>query len=169
MSTPKLITIDRVRHVFSYDGATGILSWRISTTNRVRAGEAVGSLNRYGYLATTIDGNRQMVHRLIWAFVYGKWPDEFLDHINGDRSDNRLCNLREASALQNAWNCRRHADSVTGVKGINFHKGRKKPFQARIYRSGTVKSLGYFSTIDEADAAYRAADRLLSGEFARAA
>lgn len=159
----------RVRDVFDYDPKTGLLIWKVRTSNRVCFGRPAGNKNAYGYLATAIDGSRQMVHRLVWVHVHGVWPRAFLDHINGDRSDNRIENLREATPEQNAWNSRSHVDSLIGVKGINVHNGRRKPFQARIYRRGSMQSLGYYETLAEAKAAYEAADRVISGEFARVA
>ena len=158
--------VARVKEAFDYDEVTGLLIWRIPTSNRARVGARVGNLHN-GYLATQFDGRRYMVHRLVWIFVYGRAPNGFLDHVNGLRSDNRICNLREASPRQNAWNVRPHFDNQFGAKGLNFHPGRKKPWQARICKDGRTRSLGYFSEKQDAEAAYGRAAAHLFGEFAR--
>ena len=103
-------------------------------------------------------------YRVAWAIHYGAWPEAFLDHINGDESDDRIANLREATHAENMRNRKTHSHSGTGVKGV-FQDGQR--FGACISVNGVRTSLGGFSSIAEASAAYTAAANLLHGEFAR--
>jgi len=95
----------------------------------------------------------------------GRWPS-LIDHINGDRSDNRWENLREATPLQNQFNRKANSASTTGLKGVCFHK-KNNTYQARIVIDGKIKSLGYFKSKEMAAAAYQREAKVLHGEFYR--
>lgn len=103
-------------------------------------------------------------YRVAWAIHYGAWPEAFLDHINGDESDDRIENLREATHAENMRNRKTHAHSGTGVKGVSLEDGR---FCSAITVNGVRTRLGGFSSISEADAAYKIAAKRCHGEFTR--
>jgi len=105
-------------------------------------------------------------HRLAWLLTHGEWPKDEVDHINGDRMDNRLSNLREATRSQNSMNIGARRTNKTGFKGVWAYKGR---FRSQIALDGKRTSLGTFDTAQEAYSAYCAAVVKLHGEFARAA
>ncbi|MCI0598731.1 MAG: HNH endonuclease [Beijerinckiaceae bacterium] len=94
----------------------------------------------------------------------GAWPIAQIDHINGDRADNRFLNLREATRTENAWNAKLRSDSHSGFKGVRRHKRR---WCAYIKVSGKQKHLGSFATPEEAHDAYCRAAREHHGQFAR--
>ena len=96
----------------------------------------------------------------------GAWPKDQIDHVNGDRSDNRFCNLREATNSQNQANRRCEATSTSGVKGVSWDR-RCRRWQAQISINGKPKHLGGFTSKEEAARAYAAAAIALRGEFAR--
>ena len=98
--------------------------------------------------------------------AHGTWPTHFLDHINGVRNDNRLCNLREATQAENVRNRGVQSDSVSQVKGVRWD-ARWRKWQARITVSRKQKHLGYFNTIEDAAAAYAAGAAKYHGVFAR--
>src|SRR5574337_469220 len=98
MRTP---TADRVRELFAFDSSTGILTRRTKASSNAEAGAVAGHLSK-GYLLVNVDGIKQKVHRIAWLHHYGEWPPGMIDHINGNRSDNRIANLRVASAAINA-------------------------------------------------------------------
>lgn len=158
--------IERVREMLEYDPLSGDLYWKNVTTNRVKVGDRAGNYSQ-GYVETSIDGRTYRATHLIWVIVFGRLPHGFVDHINGVRDDNRLINLREATHAENARNVAMHRDNTCGAKGVQIHRGRRKPYQARIYVDGRQKSLGYFATVDAAKAAYDAAAKQCFGKFAR--
>lgn len=113
-----------------------------------------------GYAQARIDGEFVFMHRLILAAPKGGL---FVDHINGDRLDNRRCNLRLADHRQNQWNSRITCRNKTGAKGV---AKRGELYRARICANGRQIELGLFHTIEEAHAAYVGACRAIRGEFA---
>jgi hypothetical protein len=106
-----------------------------------------------GYLSIGLKGRIYYAHRLAWLYVHGEWPVDFIDHINGIRSDNRILNLRECSAAQNSQNLAKQYNKtrLTGVVPW------KKRFQAKICVDYKRINLGSFKTAEEAHAAYLAA------------
>ena len=98
----------------------------------------------------------------------GKWPDEFIDHINHNPTDNRWCNLREATYATNNKNRRLGKDNTSGYKGVSWHKGRNK-WRAEIRVDGIGKHLGYYDTPEAASKAYCVASATFHGEFGCAA
>jgi hypothetical protein len=158
------ITPERVREVLVYDPATGVLAWRIDMRAgrndafvKARAATRAGFLSSFGYRAISIDGKRTSEHRVAWVLMTGMWPEFDVDHINGQRSDNRWANLRAATRSQNMQNLKRaHVDSETGLLGVERKRGR---FAARICVDGRKKWLGVFDTAELAHAAYLAAKR----------
>lgn len=109
------------------------------------------------YVRVTVLGKRYYAHRLVWLYIHGEMPD-YIDHINGDRQDNRLVNLRKSTMSQN------QANRKELVRGIEKH-GRK--YRARIEVRGDRVELGSFETIEEAYNAYHVAADKFFGEFAR--
>lgn len=124
--------------------------WQQKWWNKRFADTAVGTLNNEGYLCARIFGGAYKVHRLIWKLVHGKDPD-FVDHINGDRADNRLSNLRSVPRSENAKNLA----SRGGDTGVSLRNNR---WRARIADSGRLIQLGTFDTREEAVAARHAAE-----------
>jgi hypothetical protein len=138
----------------SYDKETGRFSW-LKSRKGVRA--SVGNINSNGYLSVCIKGKRYLGHRLAWYLSYGEWPPDTVDHIDGDRSNNRLVNLRLATRSQNQSNRR--------AKGYSYHK-RSRLYQARICVGGKETYLGWFKTPQEARKAYEDALPVYHKEFA---
>lgn len=125
-----------------------------------------------GYHMINVDGRVYRAHRLAWFYMTGAWPDADVDHKDGNRANNRWGNLRAATRSQNIANSRRPRDSLTGVKGVTFDKGRGKwvaQIGVGMCDAGyyNTKFLGRFDNIDDAAAAYREAAEARFGEFAR--
>lgn len=159
-----------------YNPETGVLYWRCRPVldhktrrwNAQHAGNAAGNTQVDGYIRLAIDRVKFPAHRVVWAMVTGSWPSVVIDHINGNTSDNRFCNLREATVAQNCWNQKISTANISGFKGVEFHS-RTGRWRARIAANGQRLFLGYFDSPELASRAYIAAASSIHGEFARAA
>lgn len=121
----------------------------------------------HGHLVLGLDYKRYYLHRLVWFYMTGKWPEREIDHINVEPADNRWCNLREAHHHQNLSNIRAHKDNRSGLKGAHLHQ--PGVWRSRIMSKGVTHDLGLFSSPEAAHEAYKQAAANLNGEFARAA
>ena len=154
-----MLTQTRLKEVLDYDPSTGVFTRRIKQTG-VKQGRVSGSLSNEGYLVTSIDQKNYKCHRLAWLYMTGSWPQGQIDHINGQRNDNKFNNLRDVTKKQNMENQRkaqRHNKS-TGVLGT-WKNG--SGYTARISHNNSKIYLGTFKTLAEAQAAYVAAKRVL--------
>jgi hypothetical protein len=162
-----LPTQGRLRELFDYDPMTGIVTWRVSTSNRVKVGMRAGtpSGNR---LLVSCDGIQCKLHRVIWKWMTGDEPPEQIDHEDTDGHNNRWENLRAANNSLNSANRRVQSNNRSGLKGAYYHPSSGL-WQSRIQRDGVDYPLGYFATKELAHAAYARKAAELFGEFARAA
>jgi hypothetical protein len=154
----------------TYNPITGLLWWTCRGSNSRKtdrpAGYAIGS----GHLSIRLCPAGQkdvsvLVHRLVWRIYYGTWPDGDLDHINGDRKDNRISNLRIANPSENCANSAVYKNNTTGYKGV--HKLPCGRFKSRIQYYGKRKTLGIFETAEEAYEEYLKESRKIHGDFSR--
>lgn len=157
-----MISVERLRSLMRYDPATGRFH-RLYSSGRNGAGEIAGYAHCKGYWTICVKQELFLAHRLAWFYMTGEMPRDEIDHINGDRRDNRWSNLRSVSVTMNRQNIRRaFATSTTGRLGVARHKrlGADR-FSARICVSGVHHHLGMFATPDEAHAVYLQAKRQL--------
>jgi len=145
-------TQEELKRLFRYDPVTGQLRWRVATSNRIRAGDIAGSKSR-GYIAVKVNGYSSRAHRIIWCLVKGYWP-EAIDHINRDGTDNRLCNLREASQTINMQNTNLSKRNKSGVKGVSYDSTRN-----RWIASIGGRHIGRYHSLQEAEEARASAER----------
>ena len=161
------LTVDLLNHLFEYDKETGNLIWKIkpsSKGNRVKVGDIAGTVKSHGYLCVGINYNSYRAHRLIFLMHKGYLP-KTIDHINGDRLDNRIENLRAVTASQNQHNRKLNSNNTSGYKGVYWAKQTKK-WRAEIETSGERVHLGYFDNVEEAAEVLRKAREELHGDFA---
>lgn len=160
------LAVARLRDVLDYDPETGLFVWKKRTGPRSNPGSIAGVTKKdRGYVEIRVDGRTYKAHRLAWLYVHGRWPSGDIDHINMVTSDNRICNLREATRSQNCCNKRPRRDSRAGIKGVCWYKQLAR-WVAQIRIRGESHHLGYFHTIEEAAKAYEVAARKFHGEFA---
>jgi hypothetical protein len=160
------IDLERLKKRLRYDPETGQFTWLKGKPNREgRRGRPAGSTDSRGYVKISASSGRFFAHRLAWAFHYGGWPPEDIDHINGDPADNRIQNLRLATDAQNHANQGPARNSKSGVKGVYWDKNARK-WKAQIVANGESIHLGYFSDKDDATAARLQADKKYQGAFA---
>lgn len=159
------LTAQRLRELLKYYPETGVFTRLVSRRcGTAEPGDVAGSKrNSEGYLAFMVDRKTYQAHRLAWLYMTGKWPNALIDHINGVKSDNRLCNLREATVSMNKQNMRKaRADCVnSGLMGAYLDRRNGGRWFSNITANGKRKHLGYFLTPQEAHAAYIEAKRRL--------
>ena len=158
MKKRKLLTQERVRELFNYDPETGIVTRRLpiyagKNLNRIvcNKGDNVGSNTLNGYLETCVDSCRLLVHRLIFLYVEGFLPEQDIDHINGNKQDNKWCNLRLVSRSCNMLNTPNNISNTSGVKGVSLYKkSRAMVWETYIGINNKRYRLGYYDDFIEA-------------------
>ena len=167
------LPVTDLKRLFTYDPESGGFLWNTRSRkdfgvppsdavlvkwNAQHAGTAAFTRKTtFGYLYETVLGERLLAHRVAFALAYGRHPTDQIDHANGDRSDNRLSNLREVTNQQNAKNQRRRVTNVSGATGVFWHTHAGK-WCAQIRSDGRLYSLGLYDELDAAIAARKAAE-----------
>ena len=145
------ISQDRLKQLVNYNPNTGLFTWAMPR-RKCRLGDKAGCKMRNGYIVIRLDDELFYAHRLAWFYSYNKWPEQQIDHINGDRADNRLENLREATNAQNAQNTQKMR--VTNTSGFTGVRRENKKWLAEIKVNYKPIRLGLFATPEEAHEAY---------------
>lgn len=127
--TQRMITVSDLQRIMTYDPTAGGFLWAVQR-GRMKPGDKVGSCDREGYRRVRIDGRQYYEHRLVWFWHHGVMP-RILDHINRNRADNRIENLRECHESQNAANAKAPSTNTSGYRGVYFDVSRGK-WAARI-------------------------------------
>jgi hypothetical protein len=155
--TKSILTVERLREVLDYDTETGVFRWKIANSKRTRVGSIAGCVRPDGYCGIRVDSSRYYAHRLAWLFVFGEYPVAHIDHIDGDPSNNRLCNLRDVRQALNIQNQRQaDRDSKSGILGV-VRRGNR--YCSSIGTNGRTTYLGTFATAELAHQAYVDAKR----------
>lgn len=157
------VDVQTLQTLVACDPVSGSIWWKMSKGTR-KAGSAAGFENTQGYIGVRINRRYYAGHRIVWALHYGAWPSSMIDHINGNRSDNRISNLRLASPADNSRNAKAGKNNTSGYKGVFFSKQAGK-FQARITVNRLKRHLGYFDTAEAAHESYKTAAVKYHGEF----
>jgi len=146
----KNLTSERLRELLSYSEETGLFTWRINRQGHAKAGDVAGNMGRH-YWYIGVDGSYISAHRLAWLYVHGEWPEGEIDHIDQDKTNNRISNLRDVSRAVNVQN-------TTARKGYTITDGR---YVVDILANGKRYSIGSYKTEEEAKNAYLSAKRVL--------
>ena len=153
---PKDLTAKRLRELLNYSPDTGEFTRKVGTSTS-SVGDVAGGLNNRGYVTMSVQGKSHQAHRLAWLYVHGVWPTDQLDHINRNKSDNRIANLRQANHSLNSQNKGKPKNNTSGFVGVYLQTNRAK-WQASIRVNKRNMSLGYFSSLEEAVAARKAGE-----------
>ena len=143
---------------FTYDAETGTLRWRVYRGPRAAAGAEVGHTNHYGYRMVHADGKMHTVHRVIWLMIYGSYPKHQIDHVDGDRLNNRVSNLRDVLPVQNSKNAKVSDRSLSGIPGVRWDEKIQK-WESVVYVDRKRVRLGNFTGLLDAAAARKSAER----------
>jgi len=155
------VSIEKLRKVLIYSPSTGHLTWdedlgSAITTARY-AGKLVNNVSGSGYVRVSVGRVRMLAHRVCYAIYYGAWPDGVIDHINGNRTDNRIENLRVIKRSENQKNMKLSVANTSGQCGVHWNK-RKRKWMAAITVNYENVHLGYFEDIESAKIARRVAE-----------
>lgn len=143
------LTQDRLKALVNYAPETGVFTWNMAR-RRCRPGDKIGCRMKNGYICIRVDDILYTAHRLAWRYMTGEWPSAQIDHINGDRADNRFSNLREATNAQNAQN-RKRKDNKSGFPGVRRENDK---WLAEIKVNYVGRRIGLFETPEQAHEAY---------------
>lgn len=148
------LTFEQANRWLDYNQETGQFIWKVSTC-KANAGSVAGYINSNGYVIVGLLGEKYRLHRLAWLLTHGQWPDGTIDHINCDKTDNRLCNLRSVSHAVNMQNKREPTIANTsGFLGV-YWSARRGGFMASVgFESKKQKRRGPYKTPERAFAAY---------------
>jgi hypothetical protein len=153
-----MLTQERLKELLAYDEETGVFTWKVQR-NKIPAGTVASSTHNQGYFQIGIDRKRYLAHRLAWLYVYGQMPEHEIDHINHDKADNRIANLRCVTHAENLKNASSQKNNLSGFNGVHYDKSRSK-WLAHIQVDRKFKNLGRFDDFDEAVKARQAAEVL---------
>lgn len=153
----------RLKELLHYEPETGHFTWRVSSAVAA-IGSRAGGYHSLGYRTIGVDYKKHLEHVLAWVWMTGERPDADIDHINGDKADNRWCNLREATRTQNNHNQRIRVNNKSGATGVR-RSGNK--FQAYLHIDGEFISLGRHDTVEEAAKVRAEAKQRLLGAFGK--
>lgn len=151
-----MITQKRLKELLHYDTTTGVFTWRVDHP-RAAKGSVAGAKDFYGYVVIRLDTVLYKAHRLAWLYKHGEWPSKNIDHINQDKSDNRLENLRLADQSVNMHNTKVRSTNKSGVTGVSWRADRNK-WNARIKVGYKNFNLGLFDKMEDAVAARKKAE-----------
>lgn len=155
--------VELAKEHLSYCPESGVFTWikKLSSKSRVNVGDQAGSLMQNGYICIKFDGVRIGAHRLAWLFINECIKNEVVDHINGNPSDNRLCNLRDITQQGNVHNFRTIGSrNTSGYMGVCWDKQCAK-WKAAITLDGKSRHIGNFSDPAVAHQAYLEVKRRL--------
>lgn len=149
------LTQERLKEIFSYDVQSGeFLRIKSLKGGQKNGFIASGTAARTGHLSIGVDGKKYQAHRLAWFYVHGEWPEGEIDHIDHNPANNAISNLRDGTRAQNMQNLigptKRNTSGYLGVRWCT----QMRAWQARIGKNYVHHNLGYFSTAEEASAAY---------------
>ena len=167
--TEKNLPVDYLRKLLDYDALTGVVKWKPRALEHFKserdskiwntryAGTVVGVQNSRGYLVFKLNKRCYRLHRVVWAIHYNEHPEIFIDHINGDKRDNRISNLRLVDAEGNARNRKTPSSNSSGIIGVRWDK-RYGTWKSTIGDEGEDVSLGSFDNLLDAAAARKSAE-----------
>ena len=155
-----MITQDELKRLFHYDENTGLFTRLVKTSHNTHIGDIAGYIDVYNTI--TINGKQYKAHRLVWLYVYGNFPINQIDHINGVHTDNRIANLRECTNAENNRNKSIRSDNTSGYNGVTFIYCK---WRARCKINGVDIIIGYYNSAIEASVAYQDYTKLHYGEF----
>ena len=138
-----MLTQERLKELLDYDPESGLFIWKVRTSTHVKPGDHTSACSSHGYRVIGINRRLYFAHRLAWMYVYGEWPVTQINHIDRNRANNALANLRLATSAENLQNSSRRSDNTSGCKGVHWWSLRGV-WTAYINVGGKRTSLGHY-------------------------
>lgn len=156
------ITQEEIKEIVKYSQETGVFIWISSRSNKIKIGDTAGNIwinqhNRKKYHRLWLSGRLYLAHRVAWIYMTGSWPNDQIDHIDGNGLNNKWENLREVSGSENQQNTRMKRTNTTGICGVVWNKNANK-WQAAINIYNKAVYLGLFENIFDAACARKNAE-----------
>lgn len=140
---------ERIKSLLNYDPKTGIFTNKVFRGPRAKKNDITGSLTTFGYKVISVDKVSHYAHRLAWIFMFKRSANIFIDHINGDRTDNRISNLREVTKEMNGKNTKIRKNNTSGCSGVSWVEGSRK-WWVRASVKGERKNFGLYEDLETA-------------------
>lgn len=153
--TTHILTQEELKSQLHYEPDTGIFTWLVSNSNRIKIGDVAGCKTARGYITIRVFNKSYTAHRLAWLYITGEWPKDQIDHVNRVKHDNRICNIRDVTGAENCMN----------IQGKGYFVTRGGKFQVSIQTDRRKLYLGAFQTEVEASNAYIEAKLKYHGIF----
>lgn len=160
----KIITQEELKLLFKYDTETGNFIRLTKTAYTVNIGDIAGTINFYGYVVIGIKRKYYTAHRLAWLYVYGEWPKDCIDHINGIKVDNRIENLRQATKQENSRNRGKTKSNTSGYKGVFLDTTTSKYVAIAVIDYKHIR-LGLYDSAEDASKVYEEYTKIHFKEF----
>lgn len=151
-----MITQKELKELINYDASTGVITWLVASSNRIKAGDVAGGKLDNSYRRITLLSNHYLQHRIAWIYTYGYEPN-VIDHINHNGSDNRIKNLRDTDHPTNCKNMRKSKANKSGITGVQWIKRHKK-WTSEIMSCGKRVFIGNYLSLFEACCARKSAE-----------
>jgi len=159
-----MLTQAELKSLLDYDAESGIFRWKVQRRPQSPPGTRAGWHSGKKAQRIELGGKNYLAHRLAWFYVHGVWPDQ-IDHINGDRSDNRIANLRAANNSQNQANMKAKGNNSTGYRGVSV---QKRGYIVQLYKTEDGekrKIVKWFKNLENAKLFAYEQSKHLHGEF----
>lgn len=163
MKAKEQLTSECVAKRLNYNSETGVFTWKTPTAAMLKPGDIAGTIHKTGYVKIILDGISYWAHRLAWLYYYKEWPKGEayqIDHINGNKADNRICNLRLVTNKKNTRNHGLYKHNISGTSGVcfNMQQGKWQAYE-KYEKKYKQKHLGYFLNYEEAVVARKQAEK----------
>lgn len=146
-----LPTFEEVDQLFAYNQDTGIFTRKVRTAICTKIGDIAGQINAQGYVILKINGDAYKGHRLAWLLHTKVWPTGDIDHIDGNKQNNAISNLRDVQRSVNSLNTKIIQNNSSGYRGVQYHNSK---WRARVMLNGKQHIIGSFDTPEDASKAY---------------
>jgi hypothetical protein len=160
-----MLTQERLKHLLHYNPITGKFIRLVKTNYNITIGLEAGGITDKGYIKIRVDSKKYAAHRLAWLYMNGKFPENHIDHIDSNKSNNAISNLREANSAQNMQHRGLLRHNTSGAKGVCWDKQHNK-YRVRISCNNRKIHIGRYSGFEEAKKEYEKAVSKYHGDFA---
>jgi hypothetical protein len=157
-----MLTQEELKRLLHYDPETGVFTWNVKRSNKVKIFSVAGSTqtmshNKKTYIRIKIHNKKYFAHRLAHLYITGYWPEDQIDHIDGNGINNKWCNLRSVNISENMRNYKKPITNTSGICGVSWDSSAMK-WSSYIHVNNKQIKLGRFSNMLDASCARKSAE-----------